>query len=185
MVRQLLATSAVGLALAVATPAMGQNYGSGQSWGQQPRYDNNYGQQNAPYGQNQYGNPGYQQPRDQGYRPRDDNRGYGSNTQDSAYGDRRDRNDRREGRQRSQQDLAQDIDTALQAHGYDVGQIDGKLDSKSRAAIRAYERDANLPVTGQPSQQLLAHIEANNVRPGGGGSIGSTVDRFLNQQLGK
>jgi hypothetical protein len=42
----------------------------------------------------------------------------------------------------------------LSALGYDTGPVDGLLGSKTRAAIRAFEERAGLPVTGNVSEQL-------------------------------
>lgn len=185
MLRQLLSASAVGLTL-IAAPAMAQNYN--QNYGQ--RYDNGYQQPMQQNGYNRsnnaYGNQGYQN--NSGYNNSGNsgygNNGYGNNTRGSNYSPA-DRSERRQERQQSRENLAVDVDNALQKHGYDVGQVDGKSDAKSRAAIRAYQRDANLPVTGEPSQDLLAHIEANDVRPGGATTLGATVDRFLGDKLGR
>ena len=40
--------------------------------------------------------------------------------------------------------------------GYDPGPVDGLFGDRTAAAIRAFERDAELPVTGQPSETILA-----------------------------
>lgn len=37
---------------------------------------------------------------------------------------------------------------ALQKKGYDVGSVDGRADNASRAAIRAFQEDEGIPVTG-------------------------------------
>ena len=46
----------------------------------------------------------------------------------------------------------------LNRAGFDVGKPDGVLGPKSRAAIEAYQREAGLPVTGNPSPALLARL---------------------------
>ena len=161
---------------ALAGSAVAQSYGSqGQGWQQQqPAYGNQQGAPTGSYGQ-QGGSYDNQQQRD-----RDQYRqGAGPATQPGN----RPRNDQRSARG----DLAVDVDTALQARGYDVGVIDGKLDAQSRAAIRGYERTAGLAVTGEPSQALLAHIESHGIRAGNpapqsetlGSAAGQAVDRFL------
>lgn len=53
--------------------------------------------------------------------------------------------------------------TALQAGlnraGFDAGEPDGVLGTKTETAIRAYQAASRLPVTGQPSQALLARLQ--------------------------
>jgi peptidoglycan hydrolase-like protein with peptidoglycan-binding domain len=53
----------------------------------------------------------------------------------------------------SEQAMAQ-FEGELQRRMYYVGEVDGVVDDQTRAAIRAYQRDAGLPVTGQPSAEL-------------------------------
>ena len=51
------------------------------------------------------------------------------------------------------------IQQSLRTKGYDPGQVDGKLGPATRRAIRTYESDQGLPITGMPSlelQRLLA-----------------------------
>ena len=50
------------------------------------------------------------------------------------------------------------IQEALKAHGYHVGPIDGVVGSKTKGAIRQYQRDAGLPVDGVPTKELLDHL---------------------------
>lgn len=47
----------------------------------------------------------------------------------------------------------------LAAHGYHVGPIDGNIGSKSKGAIRQYQRDAGLPVDGIATRELLDHLK--------------------------
>jgi hypothetical protein len=54
--------------------------------------------------------------------------------------------------------LVRDIQDALYRKGYDVGTIDGRLGPRTQSAIRDYERENGLPVTGQPTEDLLRHI---------------------------
>ena len=56
----------------------------------------------------------------------------------------------------------------LQAHGYASGNLNGTLDSAAREAIRAYQSDAGLPVTGEASAELLAHLRQSDIQYGGG-----------------
>ena len=55
----------------------------------------------------------------------------------------------------------------LQAHGYDVGSINGTLDATTREAIRTYQSDAGLEVTGEVTPELLAHLRQSDIRAGG------------------
>jgi peptidoglycan hydrolase-like protein with peptidoglycan-binding domain len=51
------------------------------------------------------------------------------------------------------------IQEELRQHGYRPGPADGVVGSRTRAAIRAYERDAKLPVTGMASKEILDHMK--------------------------
>jgi peptidoglycan hydrolase-like protein with peptidoglycan-binding domain len=55
-------------------------------------------------------------------------------------------------------ELVRDIQTELKARGYDAGEADGKMRDDTKAAISAYEKAEGLPVTGKPSDQLLARL---------------------------
>jgi hypothetical protein len=57
-------------------------------------------------------------------------------------------------------DVVVGIQTALRDAGYDVGEIDGKLGQRTRATIRAFERDHGLPVTGLASRPVLDRLLA-------------------------
>jgi hypothetical protein len=68
-----------------------------------------------------------------------------------------------------------DTQEALLALGYEIGDIDGVIGSKTRQAIRTFERSEGRKLTGQPSQDLLAHMrrvgrEKGLVRPESGPS---------------
>ncbi|MFC4352013.1 peptidoglycan-binding protein [Fodinicurvata halophila] len=52
-----------------------------------------------------------------------------------------------------------EIQTHLNRLGYEAGPEDGLMGSRTRSAIRAYQDDEGLLVTGQPSQSLLNHVE--------------------------
>lgn len=52
-----------------------------------------------------------------------------------------------------------DIQTALNARGYDAGPADGIIGPRTRAAIRAYQRDNDLAVDGQPTAALWQHMQ--------------------------
>lgn len=51
-----------------------------------------------------------------------------------------------------------ELQRRLTAKGFDAGAADGVLGSKSRAAIGAYQDRVGLPVTGEPSADLLARL---------------------------
>jgi peptidoglycan hydrolase-like protein with peptidoglycan-binding domain len=55
-------------------------------------------------------------------------------------------------------ELVRDIQTELKARGYNAGEADGKMRGDTKAAISAYEKAEGLPVTGEPSDQLLARL---------------------------
>ena len=52
----------------------------------------------------------------------------------------------------------QALQEQLQRLGMDPGEADGVLGSRSKAAIRDYQRQAGLPVDGHPSMALLEHL---------------------------
>jgi membrane-bound lytic murein transglycosylase B len=49
----------------------------------------------------------------------------------------------------------QELQQRLTAAGFDTGGTDGVIGEKTKAAIRAYEASVGLPVTGEPSLELL------------------------------
>ncbi|MEM7227044.1 MAG: peptidoglycan-binding domain-containing protein [Pseudomonadota bacterium] len=51
------------------------------------------------------------------------------------------------------------IQEELAKAGYSPGPADGILGDRTRAAIRAYQRNAGLPVDGQASSELLDHMK--------------------------
>lgn len=55
-------------------------------------------------------------------------------------------------------DDRKELQRLLTASGFDTGGADGVIGGKSEAAIRAYQRSAGLPVTGQPSRDLLERL---------------------------
>lgn len=52
-----------------------------------------------------------------------------------------------------------EIEARLKARGYDVGQLDTKADAKTYAAVRTYQRDEGLAVTGRLDEPLLARLQ--------------------------
>jgi peptidoglycan hydrolase-like protein with peptidoglycan-binding domain len=57
----------------------------------------------------------------------------------------------------SSQQIA-DIQAALRSLDYEVGYPSGRLDNETRAAIRSYESDHGLLMSGEPSAELLRHM---------------------------
>jgi len=58
----------------------------------------------------------------------------------------------------AQAKLVKKTENRLLALGYEPGPVDGVLDSKSVAAIKAFQRDNGLAVTGQASDTLLTDL---------------------------
>jgi len=52
-----------------------------------------------------------------------------------------------------------DLQTRLAARGYDVGEPDGKVGSKTRDAIKDIERSLGMPVTGRPGAKVLQALQ--------------------------
>jgi len=50
--------------------------------------------------------------------------------------------------------------SGLKRMGYDPGPVDGILGPRTRAAIRAYQKDHRLPVDERPTSALALHIRA-------------------------
>ena len=50
--------------------------------------------------------------------------------------------------------------SGLRDMGYDPGPVDGILGPRTRAAIRAYQKDHRLPVDERPTTALALHIQA-------------------------
>ncbi|HSM69175.1 MAG TPA: SEL1-like repeat protein [Xanthomonadales bacterium] len=59
----------------------------------------------------------------------------------------------------SYQELSAAIQQGLNTLGYDPGPADGVMGGRTRAAIRDYQKDQGVPIDGQPSQELLRHLE--------------------------
>lgn len=57
-----------------------------------------------------------------------------------------------------------DLQYGLRARGYPVSEVNGQMNSETQAAIRAYQRDNGMRVTGEPSRQLLASLQGQEGR---------------------
>ncbi len=92
------------------------------------------------------------------------------------------------------QRLIGSIQSALAALGYQVGGVDGRYGTRTRTAIRRFQRDAGLPMSGRPSRELL--IRLNDALPerqpaaagqsgrAGGRPSGSSTDHPLDPPPG-
>ena len=65
-----------------------------------------------------------------------------------------------DGAVRSTTELVGAIQHALSELGHDPGRIDGTLGDKTRQAIRRFQREAGMPQTGLPSEELLEALTA-------------------------
>ncbi len=77
-----------------------------------------------------------------------------------------------------------EVQSALRRRGYDILAVDGELDPPTVAAIRRYQADAGLPVTGQPDAALIRSL---NPADASGGpevdrSVVADIQRELNQR---
>jgi hypothetical protein len=61
--------------------------------------------------------------------------------------------------ERAEIQLKVDVQEALVALGYDIGEIDGRIGPNTRKGIRAYQKEQGLPVNGNVSESLLAHMQ--------------------------
>ncbi len=80
--------------------------------------------------------------------------------------------------QEEPQQLVMAIQRELAARGYNAGAADGKLGEETRKAITAFQKEKGLPVTGEPSDELLRYILLGESVPAGPntGSVASTTD---------
>lgn len=73
----------------------------------------------------------------------------------------------------------EDIQEALRNLGYTVGRASGRLDDETRAAIRSYESDHGLLMSGEPSAELLRHMrERVGAAPAPTGADANTLARI-------
>lgn len=76
------------------------------------------------------------------------------------------------------------IESHLQRLGYDVGRVDGVIDSKSRSAIQQYQQQNNMKVNGQPSRRVLASLQAQTGGQGQGQGTGTQTQGTGSQMQG-
>lgn len=80
-------------------------------------------------------------------------------------------------------ELVQSIQASLNDRGYKAGPADGVFGPSTRRAILFYQTDAELPLTGEASRQLLQHIASSNVKPGTLGLSDAEVSAQLNRDI--
>jgi peptidoglycan hydrolase-like protein with peptidoglycan-binding domain len=69
------------------------------------------------------------------------------------------------------------VQRELAMRGYDVGQADGRLSVKTRAAISTYEEREGLAVTGVATEELLHHILlGGEAKPNATGAVAAVAD---------
>ena len=55
-------------------------------------------------------------------------------------------------------DQIREVQRGLEGKGFDVGDVDGKIGSKTERALRAFQKSQRLPVTGQIDRATLARL---------------------------
>ena len=70
----------------------------------------------------------------------------------------------------SEPDLTRAVQRELQVHGYEAGGVDGVIGTTTRAAIMAFEWDTGMPLTGEPTQNILQALLLGSGRAGPAGS---------------
>jgi len=55
-----------------------------------------------------------------------------------------------------------EVEARLKARGYDVGTLDTRADAKTYAAVRAYQQDEGLAITGRLDEALLARLQLSD-----------------------
>ena len=69
-----------------------------------------------------------------------------------------------------EQDPVKAAQKALGAKGYDVGEVDGQLGPKTRAAIQAFQKDEGIRVTGRLDSGTMARLRAGKADDRGAAS---------------
>lgn len=59
--------------------------------------------------------------------------------------------------------MVRQIESRLANKGYDVGPVDGVVDSRTERAIRTYQAQRGMSATGMPSEDLLADLRTSTV----------------------
>ncbi len=66
-------------------------------------------------------------------------------------------------------DLVSSVQRELKVRGYYTGEIDGAAGPGTQGAVRAFQRDAGFPVTGDVDQRLLGELRAVDPKISAGG----------------
>jgi len=74
-----------------------------------------------------------------------------------------------------------EIERRLNRRGYAVGSVDGVVDTRTTAAIKSYQADAGLAVTGRPSLALRDHLRSSSTVSSNYVSPGLTVEQMINE----
>jgi peptidoglycan hydrolase-like protein with peptidoglycan-binding domain len=74
-----------------------------------------------------------------------------------------------------------EIERRLNRRGYAVGSVDGVVDTRTTAAIKSYQADAGLAVTGRPSLALRDHLRSSSTVSSNYVSPGLTVEQIINE----
>lgn len=69
------------------------------------------------------------------------------------------------------------VQLELAKRGYEPGPADGALGMVTRAAVMAYEHDQGLPLTADPSPEVLAHLRHGTSAPGAAIGLDATAPR--------
>lgn len=87
--------------------------------------------------------------------------------------------------QLSRREQIRRIQEALNARGYEAGPADGAMGPKTRSAVRTYQSDAGMPVTGQISPELLARLDITDVAGAETGATGTQTIQPKETQAGQ
>ena len=69
------------------------------------------------------------------------------------------------------------VQLELAKRGYEPGPADGAMGLVTRAAVMAYEHDQGLPLTADPSPEVLAHLRHGTSAPGAAIGLDATAPR--------
>jgi peptidoglycan hydrolase-like protein with peptidoglycan-binding domain len=71
------------------------------------------------------------------------------------------------------------VEEALEAKGYEVGRVDGVADDSARQAIRSFQQDNGLPITGMVDQRTADELDVRISKSGS-----SQLDHWNSEQSG-
>lgn len=78
--------------------------------------------------------------------------------------------------------LVSDIQESLRGAGYLTGRSSGRLDDETRAAIRSYESDQGLLMSGEPSSELLRHLRERGAAASAASTTGADANTLARIQ---